>query len=89
MRRYDDPVEVRRGEHEGPDQFLWRGRLWQVRDIVAHWEAEREFWRVTAGRGRAAAMVRAAGPDGDPGLEIFDLTFDWASGDWRLAGAVD
>ena len=36
MRQYDDPVEVRRGEAEDPDQFLWRGRLWKVRAVVAH-----------------------------------------------------
>ena len=76
MRQYDDPVEVRRGEAEDPDQFLWRGRLWKVRAVVAHWVetgpwwqgagtdsgpardgaavdlvAERELWRVEAGRG--------------------------------------
>lgn len=37
MRQYDDPVEVRRGEAEGPDQFRWRGRLWKVRAVLAHW----------------------------------------------------
>ena len=42
MRRYDDPVEVRRGmvrgaqgPVEGPEQFLWRGRLWKVADVLA------------------------------------------------------
>src|SRR3954464_13060561 len=96
MRRYDDPVEVRRGQvaHldgpvEGPEQFLWRGRLWKVSAVVAHWvetgawwqssgvhavlgddrevdprvdrvdhrvdlSAEREVWRVEAGRGMSA-----------------------------------
>ena len=44
MRRYDDPVEVRKGwiggpadGMEGPEQFLWRGRLWKVRAVLAHW----------------------------------------------------
>lgn len=120
MRRYDDPVEVRRSAEDQPEQFLWHGRLWQVRDVVAHWvetgawwrspEAravtgesggeesgsraaaveqegavmvapdllrERECWRVQAGRGRL-------GP-----LGVFDLVFDWASGDWRLVGCLD
>ena len=72
MRRYDDPVEVRKGADEDPDQFLWRGRLWQVREVVAHWVEtgswwqqegtafdllrEREVWRVAAARGRVAAQ---------------------------------
>lgn len=105
MRRYDDVVQVRKHD-ETPDQFLWHGRLWQVREVVSHWVetgswwqqdpaaeavagdllAEREVWRVTAARGRAAAAVAAGS---DPGFGVFDLSFDWATGDWRLAGAVD
>lgn len=52
MRRYDDPVEVRRGmvdgpggRQEGPEQFLWRGRLWKVRDVVAHWVETGPWWQ--------------------------------------------
>jgi hypothetical protein len=48
MRRYDDPVEVRRGlvaGTEGPEQFLWRGRLWKVCDVVAHWVETGPWWQ--------------------------------------------
>jgi hypothetical protein len=52
MRRYDDPVEVRRGmvagpggRQEGPEQFLWRGRLWKVSDVVAHWVETGAWWQ--------------------------------------------
>jgi len=67
MRRYDDPVEVRTGPvpvqgtetvgHaeqgcvEGPAQFLWRGRLWKVRAVVAHWVETGAWWQ--SGRARA------------------------------------
>ncbi len=124
MRRYDDPIEVRRGLLSGqeiPAQFIWRGRLWVVREVISHWietgvwweqpgvaalfgtgtgadvasaataaEApppppqaadllgERDFWRVEATRGRA---VRGAG--------VFDLSFDWAGGQWRLVSSID
>ena len=51
MRRYDDPVDVRKGlvqgstgSVEGPEQFLWRGRLWKVRD-----GASRTGWRPARG----------------------------------------
>ena len=110
MRQYDDPVEVRRGEAEDPDQFLWRGRLWKVRVVVAHWVetgpwwqtgsdrgdggsgggsggavadlvAERELWRVEAGRG-----MQAAGQDT---YGVFDLSFDWTDGRWQLVGCLD
>jgi len=48
MRRYDDPVEVRRGTCagvEGPEQFLWRGRLWKVRAVLAHWVETGPWWQ--------------------------------------------
>ena len=53
MRRYDDPVEVPQGDGgrraggqvEGPEQFLWRGRLWKVYDVVAHWVETGAWWQ--------------------------------------------
>lgn len=52
MRRYDDPVEVRRGAldpaggvPEAPQQFLWHGRLWKVREVVAHWVETGAWWQ--------------------------------------------
>ena len=47
MRRYDDPVDVRKGMvdgSEGPEQFLWRGRLWKVHAVVAHWVETGAWW---------------------------------------------
>jgi len=47
MRRYDDPVEVRVGaatDDRAPDQFLWHGRLWKVRAVLAHWVETGAWW---------------------------------------------
>ena len=120
MRRYDDPVEVRKGwvtGVEGPEQFLWHGRLWKVRAVLAHWVetppwwqssgvraaigsddqedrsgagvglaqdlvAERELWRVEAGRGGGAGEMADGGG-------VFDLSFDWSDGHWQLVGCAD
>jgi len=125
MRRYDDPVEVRKGwvtGVEAPEQFLWRGRLWKVRAVLAHWVetgpwwqssgvravigsdepvatssgrstgprpigdlmAEREMWRVEAGRG-----PQVCGDGASEGGGVFDLSFDWGDGRWQLVGCVD
>ena len=51
MRRYDEPVEVRRGpvagwsSERGPAQFLWRRRLWKVRAVQAHWVETGPWWQ--------------------------------------------
>jgi Family of unknown function (DUF6504) len=48
MRRYDDSVETRMGRVagiEGPEQFLWRGRLWKVRAVLAHWVETGPWWQ--------------------------------------------
>lgn len=82
MRRYDDPVEVRRGmvvgpggTQEGPEQFLWRGRLWKVCDVMAHWVETGAWWR-SRGAGAVlgtepedAALAVMAVPSGSPGSE--------------------
>ena len=77
MRRYEDPVEVRRGPDDDPEQFLWRGRLWQVREVAAHWVETGAWWarqpgRPEAGReagleggGTAVATAVAMAVDGD------------------------
>ena len=73
MRRYDDPVEVRRGlvtGVEGPEQFLWRGRLWKVRAVLAHWVETAPWWqssgvRAVVGSDDAREGGRAVGPAGD------------------------
>ena len=101
MRRYDDPVETRMGlvsGMEGPEQFLWRGRLWKVRAVVAHWVETGEWWRLAPDsadggqptvdllREREWWRVEA----GRPGRQgVFELFFDWSAGAWRLAGCVD
>jgi hypothetical protein len=44
-RRYDEPVEVRRRDDE-PAEFLWRGRHYAVRAVLAHWVETGAWWQV-------------------------------------------
>jgi hypothetical protein len=66
MRRYDDPVEVRKGQvdgmGEGPEQFLWRGKLWKVRAVLAHWVETGSWWQSADAR-----AVIGSDDTGDPG----------------------
>lgn len=43
-RRHADAVEVRRRD-EVPEQFLWRNRLYQVREVLGHWVESGAWWR--------------------------------------------
>jgi hypothetical protein len=88
---------------DAPQQFLWRGRLWQVREVIAHWLETGAWWvrRPEDAPGRSelvrerqvwrvtAARGRAVATADDPGFGVFDLTFDEAEGVWRLAGSLD
>ncbi len=38
------------GATEGPQQFLWRGRLWKVRAVLAHWVETGPWWQSTGVR---------------------------------------
>jgi hypothetical protein len=77
MRRYDDPVETRMGRVagvEGPEQFLWRGRLWKVRAVLAHWVETGPWWQ--SRDTRAVIGSDDARPDGagrGSGLPTTDL----------------
>ncbi len=47
VRRFSDPVEVRStsGPRREPEAFIWRGRLYVVRDVLAQWHERRAWWR--------------------------------------------
>jgi hypothetical protein len=67
-RRHADHVDVVRRD-EAPDQFLWRERLYQVREVLAHWVEAGRWWssattkaivagdRLSRGEGRAATLA--------------------------------
>ena len=102
MRLYDDPVEVRRGETEGPDQFLWRGRLWKVRTVLAHWVETAPWWQSTS-ESTSERPQPTVGADllverelwrveagrGISTTGVFDLSFNWSDGHWQLVGCAD
>ena len=78
MRRYDDPVDVRRGQVagagggttvlvEGPAQFLWRGRLWRVTAVVAHWVETGAWWQSSGVHAVLGADEQETGSQGSPG----------------------
>lgn len=67
MRRYDDHVDVRKGRVpgtgggpvEGPEQFVWKGRLWKVHAVVAQWVETGPWWQSSG----VHAVLGDDGPD--------------------------
>jgi Family of unknown function (DUF6504) len=72
--RHGDPVEVRRGD-DAPEQFLWRGRLYVVRAVLARWTESGGWWRGVRALTTDATTDAAAGS-----VELDDRERDW----WRV-----
>jgi len=52
MRHHAESIEVRRRD-DVPDQFLWRDRLYVIREVLAHWVEAGAWWCSSA----ASALV--------------------------------
>ena len=92
MRRYDDPVEVRKGlvpgaggEVEGPEQFLWRGRLWKVCDVVGHWVETGPWWQSSSVAPVLGADETTPGTTPDRTPSVHDLVAEREV--WRVEAA--
>jgi Family of unknown function (DUF6504) len=101
MRRYDDPVDVRKGlvpgaggVVEGPEQFLWKGRLWKVSAVVAQWVETGAWWHSSGVHAVLGAedwdAERAGGVGaGEPGQTATAVRTDLATERevWRVQAA--
>jgi hypothetical protein len=85
-RRYDEPVDVRRGD-EAPTEFLWRGRLYVVREVLGHWVETGAWWL-----GAAARSVYGGAPepsaDPAPGGSVATLVDDSEREVWRVEASA-
>ncbi len=72
VRGYDDSVQVRLAPEtrpadgrpmDGPSQFLWRGRLYVVREVLGYWRERQSWWSLApamAAHGTGAVDERPA-----------------------------
>jgi hypothetical protein len=100
MRRYDDPVETRMGlvsGMEGPEQFLWRGRLWKVRAVLAHWVETGPWWQSGSARAVIGSDETAGDDRRSSGSDRWSSGSDrgpsgsdrWSSGSDRWSSGVE
>ena len=100
-RRYDDTVQVRRRDQD-PAEFLWRGRFYAVREVLAHWVETGAWWQAgqasqaatadpigSIGSGEREVWRVEASPGRVAGSGVYDLCFDWAAGGWTLLRTQD
>jgi hypothetical protein len=98
VRSYAEPVQVQRRD-DVPEQFLWRGRLYVVRAVLARWVEAGGWWR-TQGAGGASTASALTDPEREywrveatagraSGVAVLDLCFDWAAGGWTVARSLD
>lgn len=87
-RSYDEPIGMR------PEAFVWRGRRYLVRSVLAHWVEVGPWWRATAaavadpGAGEREVWRVEATPDPAVSPGVYDVCRDGAGG-WRLVRTID
>jgi len=80
-----------------PTQFSWRGRLYVVRGVLAHWVEVGAWWRARMPdglpvrideSGRQVWRVEAGAGRASP-VGVYDLVYDEGATSWTLARALD
>lgn len=89
-RVYAEPVEV--WLHDGmPARFVWRGRLYLVRQVLEQWVTTREWWRGADTDPGEATERRFWRVEASPGRDVgvYELRLDTATGRWLLSRMWD
>jgi hypothetical protein len=76
-KRYDEEVEVRVEREAGmPSAFVWRGRCYEVADVIGRWRIEGRWW--ADGRDREYWRIEARGGS------VWDLYHDRQRDRWHM-----
>ena len=99
-RRYQsETAEVVVDAHGAPEVIRWRGRRYEVRDVIAYWVEAMPWWRgdipaAGAGGQREVWRVDAVGRTGNPG--VYELRRDPLVGEsgsgfgtWHVVRVLD
>ena len=92
-RVYGDPINVWSVD-DRPVRFVWRGRLYTVRQIHERWASVRDWWKQTTGteaddpdRREFWQLSAARADSGEIG--VYEMRRDVAEGTWLLSRAWD
>jgi Family of unknown function (DUF6504) len=91
-RVYGEPVEVQTRDDGRPTRFVWRGRLYAVREVQEYWVVNRDWWRdsnpVPARPEQHFWRVAASTGQGQP-VGVYELRRDVAADSWTLRLIAD
>ena len=104
-RDIDRTGDIDRASDPAPSAFLWRGRLYVVRDVIGHWRERRAWWREAldpdeevAAHGLDCLEQEVWRVEASPGrlagtgvydLGMNDLGMDGSVRGWRLLRVAD
>jgi hypothetical protein len=99
-RDIDRDGDIDRVPDPTPSAFLWRGRLYVVRDVIGHWRERRAWWRDALDPGEDTAapgldcleqeVWRVEASSGRlAGTGVYDLGMDGPVRGWRLLRVAD
>ena len=104
-RDIDRTGDIDRASDPTPSAFLWRGRLYVVRDVIGHWRERRAWWREALDPDEEVAAHGLdcleqevwrveASPGRLAGIGVYDLGMNNLGGDgpvrgWRLLRVAD
>jgi hypothetical protein len=93
-KRYRDPIEVEAPEG-GIEAFWWRGKRYQVREVICRWRETGDWWRDTeqrpwaAGESREMYRIDTAPTTNGLAAGVYEIARDLRSGAWTLFRVLD
>lgn len=83
-KRYNEPIELQLAADQRPQAFIWRGRRYQIKQIVKHWTSNEAWWQKSAPRLHAVVNAQYRGEWG-----LYELFYEMQHGRWFLRSIYD
>ncbi len=80
-RRHAEPIDVRRRD-DVPAQFVWRSRLYVVKQVLEHWFQSGPWWASAKALALGTGSDEQAPPTGDLVLAPIPASPKWAQRAW-------
>ncbi len=87
-RRHAEPIDVRRRD-DVPAQFVWRSRLYVVKEVLEHWFESGQWWASAKALALGSGSDAVVAPAGDLVLAPIPASIDDGEQEfWRVEAAA-